>query len=84
MIKEIRNIPLEDFNSIYCQATQYVTSMYNSHELQFVKRHVSIAADMFKGSDNYLVEVLIGDRLLCLIYWRRNEYNTIDLYIAEV
>lgn len=37
----------------------------------------------FRSSDNFIYEYMIDDRLIAMIYSRRNDFNTVDLYISE-
>ena len=46
-------------------------------------RNVAISGtSTFEPSDNFIYEYMIGDKLVAMIYSRRNDFNTVDLYIA--
>lgn len=47
-------------------------------------RNVAISGtSAFEPSDNFIYEYMIGDKLVAMIYSRRNDFNTVDLYISE-
>lgn len=47
-------------------------------------RNVAISGtSTFEPSDNFIYEYMIGDKLVAMIYSRRNDFNTVDLYISE-
>ena len=47
-------------------------------------RNVAISGtSAFEPSDNFIYEYMIGDQLVAMIYSRRNDFNTVDLYISE-
>lgn len=47
-------------------------------------RNVAISTtSAFEPSDNFIYEYLIDDQLVAMIYSRRNDFNTVDLYISE-
>lgn len=47
-------------------------------------RNVSISeTSAFEPSDNFIYEYMIGNKLVAMIYSRRNDFNTVDLYISE-
>ena len=48
------------------------------------KRNVAIAKiSAFEPSDNFIYEYMIDEQLVAMIYSRRNDFNTVDLYISE-
>ena len=47
-------------------------------------RNVAIATtSAFEPSDNFIYEYMIDEQLVAMIYSRRNDLNTVDLYISE-
>ena len=47
-------------------------------------RNVAISGtSAFEPSDNFIYEYMIDDRLVAMIYSRRNNFNTVDLYVSE-
>ena len=47
-------------------------------------RNVAISGtSTFESSDNFIYEYMLDDRLVAMIYSRRNDFNTVDLYISE-
>lgn len=47
-------------------------------------RNVAISSTSeFEPSDNFIYEYTIDDRLVAMIYSRRNDFNTVNLYISE-
>ena len=47
-------------------------------------RNVAISTtSTFESSDDFIYEYMIGDKLVAMIYSRRNDFNTVDLYISE-
>ena len=47
-------------------------------------RNVAISAtSTFEPSDNFIYEYMIDEQLVAMIYSRRNDLNTVDLYISE-
>lgn len=47
-------------------------------------RNVAISTtSTFEPSDNFIYEYMIDEQLVAMIYSRRNDLNTVDLYISE-
>ena len=47
-------------------------------------RNVAISGtSAFDPSDDFIYEYMICDKLVAMIYSRRNDFNTVDLYISE-
>ena len=47
-------------------------------------RNVAISTtSAYEPSDNFIYEYMLDDRLVAMIYSRRNDFNTVDLYISE-
>lgn len=47
-------------------------------------RNVAISTtSAFEPSDNFIYEYMVDDQLIAMIYSRRNDFNTVDLYVSE-
>ena len=47
-------------------------------------RNVAISTtSAFEPSDNFIYEYMIVEQLVAMIYSRRNDFNTVDLYVSE-
>ena len=47
-------------------------------------RNVAISAtSKFEPSDDFIYEYIVDDKLVATIYSRRNDFNTVDLYVSE-
>ena len=47
-------------------------------------RNVAISAtSKFEPSDDFIYEYIVDDKLVATIYSRRNDFNTVDLYVSK-
>ena len=47
-------------------------------------RNVAISTtSTFESSDDFIYEYMICDKLVAMIYSRRNDFNTVDLYVSK-
>ena len=47
-------------------------------------RNVSISAtSKFEPTDDFIYEYIVDDKLVATIYSRRNDFNTVDLYVSK-
>ena len=47
-------------------------------------RNVSISAtSKFEPSDDFIYEYIFDEKLVATIYCRRNDFNTVDLYVSK-
>ena len=47
-------------------------------------RNVAISAtSKFEPSDDFVYEYIVDDKLVVTIYSRRNDFNTVDLYVSK-
>ena len=47
-------------------------------------RNVAISAtSKFEPSDDFIYEYIVDDKLVAMIYSRRNSFNTVDLYVSK-
>ena len=58
--------------------------MFGNPSVRKYKRNVSISAiSKFEPSDDFIYEYIVDDKLVAMIYIRRNSFNTVDLYVSE-
>ena len=47
-------------------------------------RNVAISAtSKFEPSDDFIYEYIVDEKLVATIYCRRNNFNTVDLYVSK-
>ena len=47
-------------------------------------RNIAISAtSKFEPSDDFIYEYIVDDKLVATIYSRRNDFNTVDLYVSK-
>ena len=48
------------------------------------RRNVSISAlSKFEPSDDFIYEYIVDEKMVAMIYIRRNSFNTVDLYVSK-
>ena len=58
--------------------------MFGNPTTRKYKRNVSISAiSKFEPSDDFIYEYIVDEKLVAMIYIRRNKFNTVDLYVSE-
>ena len=58
--------------------------MFGNPTARKYKRNVSISAiSKFEPSDDFIYEYIVDDKLVATIYSRRNDFNTVDLYVSK-
>ena len=58
--------------------------MFGNPSARKYKRNVSISAiSKFEPSDDFIYEYIVDEKLVAMIYIRRNSFNTVDLYVSE-
>ena len=87
MMNVIKGLQLEKVGStisaIEGNFIQTFKMIRNSSERKY-KRNVSISAlSKFEPSDDFIYEYIVDDKLVATIYSRRNDFNTVDLYVSK-
>jgi len=83
--KVIKGIDPIDFNEIFNKfENDFIKQLtfQNKKPNKIQTKSVSIASSKFQPSDDYVYEYLSNDDLLATVYIRRNNFNTINLYIS--
>ena len=58
--------------------------MFGNPSARKFKRNVSISAiSKFEPSDDFIYEYIVDEKMVAMIYIRRNNFNTVDLYVSE-
>ena len=58
--------------------------MFGNPTARKYKRNVSIPAiSKFEPSDDFIYEYIVDEKMVAMIYIRRNNFNTVDLYVSE-
>ena len=59
-------------------------NMFGYPSAQKYTRNVAISAtSKFEPSDDFIYEYIVDDKLVATIYSRRNDFNTVDLYVSK-
>ena len=59
-------------------------NMFGYPSAQKYTRNVAISAtSKFEPSDDFIYEYIVDDKLVAMIYSRRNDFNTVDLYVSK-
>ena len=58
--------------------------MFGNPSARKYRRNVSISAlSKFEPSDDFIYEYIVDEKLVATIYSRRNNFNTVDLYVSK-
>lgn len=87
MSKIMQGIQLEQYKELFDTETNCILDKYKLRSnipspVRMFTRNVAIYANEHKASDDKLTEFLVGDTVVATVYARRNDYNTIDMYIS--
>lgn len=87
MPKIMHGIQLEQYQELFdaecnCILDKYKLRSNIPSPIRMFTRNVAIYANEHKASDDKLTEFLTCDTVVATIYARRNDYNTIDMYIS--
>lgn len=86
-VQIIRGVQLEQYNELFDAESNCILDKYRLRSnipspIRMFTRNVAIYANEHKASDDKITEYLVGDTVVATIYARRNDYNTIDVYIS--
>lgn len=87
MTKIIQGVQIEQYNDLFDAETNCILDKYRLRSniptpARMFTRNVAIYANEHKASDDKITECLVGDTVVATIYARRNDFNTIDVYIS--
>lgn len=87
MTKIIHGVQLEQYNELFDAESNCILDKYRLRSnipspIRMFTRNVAIYANEHKASDDKITEYLVGDTVVATIYARRNDFNTIDMYIS--
>lgn len=85
--RAVKGIQLEHFKDQFEAEYRRILERYGLRSslpvpARMYTRNVAIFANEHKASDDHLTEFLMGDRVVATIYARRNDYNTVDMYVS--
>ena len=87
MVYVIKGLQLEKVGSTIDAIEGNFLEKYNMFGYPSVRkctRNVSISAiSKFEPSDDFIYEYIVEDKLVATIYSRRNDFNTVDLYVSK-
>lgn len=86
MINKHYSIQLHEQSKYHQRYKDYFVSKYKmNHSLapKIIYRMTTNEHGSFP-SDNYIDEFLINEKLLALVYFRRNEYNLCDVFVVDL
>lgn len=69
--------------SIECDFVKKYKMVGNPSARKYTRNVAISATSTFEPSDNFIYEYMIDEQLVAMIYSRRNDLNTVDLYISE-
>lgn len=87
MTKIITGVQIENYKDLFEAESNFILDKYRLRSniptpAREFTRNVAIYANEHKASDDKITEYLVGDTVVATIYARRNDYNTIDVYIS--
>ena len=87
MVYVIKGLQLEKVGSTISALEGNFLEKYNMFgypSARKYRRNVSISAtSKFEPSDDFIYEYIVDDKLVATIYSRRNDFNTVDLYVSK-
>ena len=87
MVYVIKGLQLEKVGSTISALEGNFLEKYNMFGYPSARkctRNVSISAlSKFEPSDDFIYEYIVDEKLVATIYWRRNDFNTVDLYVSK-
>ena len=87
MVYVIKGLQLEKVGSIIGKIEGDFIEKYKmlgNPSARKYKRNVSISAiSKFEPSDDFIYEYIVDEKMVAMIYIRRNKFNTVDLYVSE-
>ena len=87
MVYVIKGLQLEKVGSTISAIEGNFLEKYNMFGYPSVRkytRNVAISAtSKFEPSDDFIYEYIVDDKLVAMIYSRRNDFNTVDLYVSK-
>lgn len=79
----IKGIQLENINEEISKIHNTILEKYETKYIKIKTRNISIAStSCYQPSDDFIHEIFYKDNLICTLYERRNDFNTINLYIS--
>ena len=87
MVYVIKGLQLEKVGSAISAIEGNFLEKYNIFGYPSTRkytRNVAISAtSKFEPSDDFIYEYIVDDKLVATIYSRRNDFNTVDLYVSK-
>ena len=87
MVHVIKGLQLEKVGStidaIEGNFIQIFKMIRNSSARKYTSNVAISATSKFEPSDDFIYEYVVYDKLVATIYCRRNDFNTVDLYVSE-
>ena len=87
MVYFIKGLQLEKVGSTIDDIEDNFLEKYNMFGYPSARkytRNVAISAtSKFEPSDDFIYEYIVDDKLVAMIYSRRNSFNTVDLYVSK-
>ena len=87
MMNVIKGLQLEKVGSIIGKIEgDFIEKykMFGNPSARKYRRNVSISAiSKFEPSDDFIYEYIVDEKMVAMIYIRRNSFNTVDLYVSE-
>ena len=87
MVFVIKGLQLENVGStidaIEGNFIQTFKMIRNSSERKYTRNVAISATSKFEPSDDFIYEYIVDEKLVAMIYSRRNSFNTVDLYVSK-